>query len=579
MLRHGVVLLAALMISACSSAPMSVSGSVPVDAAQASEKAGADGESAGGTFGTQQRGAENSTGQGGKAAGVAPGLPTQDQLDQARRDVSALSVRDLAAQLIVPRQRGRGATAAEDVRTLHVGGVTVFGGNIPTDPAQVASAVKSTNRELQNAMQESGRDWPAFIAIDQEGGPVTRIDEPLTRFPSLMAVGAAGDEAVATEVARASGSELRGLGYTVVLAPSADVTVGPEDPTIGVRSPGSDPERVTKVAGWMSGGYLGSGLLPTIKHFPGHGSVTGDTHTGAVALRGQVDQLLERDLRPFAELADEVPAIMAAHVGLSAVDPDNPSTLSQKVLTGLLRDRLGFRGLIVTDGMDMRAISDRHGAGEAAVRAVLAGADVILLPADTAQAIDALESAVESGRLTKERLVDSAARMVAALRAAAAGAGTETEQAPGSHAEVARRLADASITQLGGECGKAYGADGIRITGGSEGDRAELTRAAREAGLATGRGARVVLIDGGAYRAAENGSTSASGQTSARGDIVVALDRPYVLARSAGTVKFATYGRTPATFSALAGILAGRQPARGHLPVRVGSNPVGSGCR
>lgn len=517
-------------------------------------------------------------------------LPSEAELARARKDVAALELPRLAAQLVVPRQEGTGAAAADVIRSHHVGGVTAFGNVIPGNPAQVRSVVNASNQAVHAAVRADGRDWPAFVAIDQEGGEVNRIGAPLTRFPSLMALGATHDpaviERVGAKVGLVSGSQLRALGFSVVLAPSADVTAGPIDPTIGTRSAGSDPAVVSGVAKALLTGYRQAGIVSTLKHFPGHGGIAGDSHLGVARQSAPLATLRARDLRPFAELAPATPAVMVGHIELSALDSANPATLSPRVVNGLLRTTQRFGGLVVTDALEMKAITERYGAGEAAVRAVEAGCDVLLIPASTPVAIQALVDAVRSGRLTRQRLEESAARMVATLRHAQAVAPV-TVGAQEADA-VARDLAVASITQLSGRCGTRLVGRGITITGGSTADQRAFSAAARAAGLAVAASpsnTTVHLTSDAGYRAGAAAVAATSGRAAAPGaraaaSIVVALDRPYPLASArSGTTLIATFGRTPATFAALTDVLVGRRAAGGRLPVAVGRYPVGSGCR
>nr|MDQ3383874.1 beta-N-acetylhexosaminidase [Actinomycetota bacterium] len=210
--------------------------------------------------------------------GAIPGLPTEAELSAARADVADLDLHQLAGQLVVASYPGvDGAAAAELVRTHHLGGVITLGGNVPEDPQDRVSQLTAMSEGVSAAVAEDGRDWPGFIGIDQEGGPISRIGAPLDRWPAAMALGAAGDPDLAREVATASGEQLRALGYTVVFAPDADVTTGPDDPTIGARSPGSDPGLVASISAAQARGYGEAGLVPVVKHFPGHGSVGADS--------------------------------------------------------------------------------------------------------------------------------------------------------------------------------------------------------------------------------------------------------------------------------------------------------------
>lgn len=499
-----------------------------------------------------------------------------DLLDQARADVAELELDQLAGQLIVASYGGTDANAAAAmVSSHHLGGVITLGDNVPEVPADRLPALSDVSRRVHEAVSAGGRDWPAFVAIDQEGGPITRVGLPLDRWPSAMALGAAGDTELAEEVAFASGEQLRALGYTAVFAPVADVTAGPQDPTIGARSFGSDPPTVAAMARAQVDGYLAAEILPVVKHFPGHGSVPADTHLESVRQTAELAQLEERDLLPFRELADSgAPAMMTAHITVDAVDPDRPATLSEPVLTGVLREEFGYQGLVVTDAMNMAAISSRYGVGQASVLALQAGADVILMPPDPVVAIQAIVVAVDDGTLARSDLEDSAARMVAHLRSL--DSEVPGPEVIGSRGDLARQAAAAAVTQISGPCGEVLISSGIRIVGGTEQDRAFFAEAAQAAGLRVGAGPTVALVGAPVYQAGGGGGDDGAGVS---GDIVVALDVPYRLAdSSASTAMFAIYGRDRAAFEALVAVLTGDAPAPGQLPVAVGELPIGSGC-
>lgn len=508
--------------------------------------------------------------------GDAYEAPDAAAIDQARSEVEQLEMHELAGQLIVASYGGTDSTAAATMVTNHhLGGVITLGDNVPAAPSERLPALSDLSRRVNDAVAADGRDWPAFIAVDQEGGPITRVAAPLDTWPAAMALGAAGDIDLARDVAHASGEQLRALGYTVVLAPVADVTSGQDDPTIGARSFGSDAEAVAGLTQAQVNGYLDADILPVIKHFPGHGSVPADTHLESVRQEASLEDLFGSDLVPFAQLADAgAPAVMTAHITVDAVDPDRPATLSASVLTELLRDEMGFEGLVVTDAMNMAAISDTYGPDAAAVAALEAGADVILMPTDPQAAIEAIEAAVEDGTLDRGDLEDSAARMIAHLRSVDGSA--PEAGVIGDRADLAAEAAAAAITQISGPCDEALVSEGIQIVGGSEEDRALLSAAAQEAGLEVGTGPSVALLGAPVYQAGGGGGDAGSG---VQGDIVVALDVPYRLADSSAEIAmFAIYGRDAAAFEALVDVLTGAEPAPGSLPVAVGDLPVGSGC-
>lgn len=505
------------------------------------------------------------------------GLPSPAELRAARADVAALSDRELAGQLVVAAYSGTDATAAASlVRDDHLGGVITLGGNVPESVDARVPALTWLTSSVQEAVAADGRDWPAFLAIDQEGGAVTRVSAPLDHWPAAMGLGAAGDPGLAREVATASGRQIRALGYTVVLAPVADVTVGPEDPTIGSRSPGSDPDLVAEIATAQVQGFAGAGVLPVAKHFPGHGTIPADSHLGAVKQPADLALLRERDLVPFQALVDAgVPAVMPGHIVVDAVDPERPATVSPEVITGLLGDDLGFGGLVVSDALNMGAITQTTSTEHPAVLALLAGVDVLLMPPDPKGTVDAIVFALEDGTLRRADLEESAALMVAVLR--------HQQQVPapelsviGSEHDLSVRAAAAGITQLSGPCGQRLVGDSILVRGGTDGARDRLNAAASAAGLGTGAGDSVVLVGGANYQV----GGGVGGPGTGMGDVVVATDRPYPLADStAATALLATYGSDASTMEALVQVLLGETTAPGALPTPVGEFPIGSGCR
>lgn len=583
------LLTAALLLTSCNggggapeaSSPPAASGShttdaPPGDATETPPDPSGSPSEDGPTTGEPSATSPSSTAPPTQAPPTALGLPNDNELATARTQVSDLSDRELVGQLIVASYEGTDAAgAAALVREHHLAGVITLGANVPEIPEDRVPLLTELTDAVQGAVQEDGRDWPAFLGIDQEGGPITRVAAPLDHWPAAMALGASRDPDLASQVARASGQQLRALGYTVVFAPSADTTSGPDDPTIGARSPGSDPELVAQTALAEVAGFATAGILPVVKHFPGHGTIATDSHLGLAEQTADLSTLRERDLVPFTEaIRAGAPAIMPGHIVVDAIDPEAPATLSHEVLTGLLREELGFTGLVVTDALNMGAITQAAGSEHPAVSALSAGADVLLMPPDPAGTVEEVLTALAGGTLQRADLEESAARTVAMLR--------HQERVPtpelaviGSQHDLSVRAAAAGITQLSGPCGERLVGDSITITGGTESDRVNLAEAAEAAGLATGSGDSVVLVGGSSYQA--GGGPGGPGTGS--GDVVVTTDRPYPLAESqASTALIAAYGRDPATMEALVQVLLGESPALGTLPTQVGDDPIGSGC-
>ncbi len=295
-----------------------------------------------------------------------------------------------------------------------VGGVIFMGRNVGT-PAETSAQTA----RLQSRAKARSRP-PLFVAVDQEGGRVQRLGPPhYPRRPSAREVGNAGNPEAARAAARDIGVELKRLGFNWDFAPVLDVDSNPKNPVIGQRSYSADPHRVAALGVAAVAGFQDDAqILACGKHFPGHGDTETDSHFALPTLRRDKAALDAVELVPFrAAITAGVAALMTAHILFPALDSKLPATLSPAILTGLLRQELGFDGLIVTDDLEMRGVADHWGAPEAAVLAVEAGADLLLCchEWDTQKGIHAaLTSAVQTGRLTESRLDQSLARIAAA---------------------------------------------------------------------------------------------------------------------------------------------------------------------
>lgn len=298
--------------------------------------------------------------------------------------------------------------ARELVEDMQVGSIVLLGRNVAPD---LRRTVKTLN-ELQSMSHD-----PLFIIADQEGGMVARFVDGVTVFASNMALGATGDPALAYSAAVATARELGAIGVNFNFAPCADVNNNPENPIIGTRSYGESPDLVARFTVSAVRGYQESGMIACAKHFPGHGDTAVDSHLALPSVPYPRERLDEVELKPFkAAIEAGVGSIMTAHILFPALDDSRPSTLSPAIVTGLLRDELGFGGVVVTDCMEMKAIADNFGTPEAAVMAVEAGVDIVLVchTLDTQRAVrEALLKAVRDGRIPESRIDESVARITA----------------------------------------------------------------------------------------------------------------------------------------------------------------------
>jgi beta-N-acetylhexosaminidase len=293
-----------------------------------------------------------------------------------------------------------------------VGSVMLFRPNI-VDPAQVAALVGA----IRGAAPDDAPDARVLVAIDQEGGLVQRLRAPLTVWPNMLSVGAAGDPARTQQVGRALGGELAALGIGWDFAPVLDVHTNPDNPVIGNRAFGVTPDAVAAHALAFWRGLRAAGLVGCGKHFPGHGDTHTDSHLTLPVVAHDEDRLRRVELAPFAEAARAgIDSIMTAHVMYPALDRDWPATLSRTILGDLLRARLGFSGVIVSDDLGMKAVADRYPIEELAVRSIAAGADHLIVrePAERQRAaFTALLRAAETRADVRARVQESAARVIA----------------------------------------------------------------------------------------------------------------------------------------------------------------------
>jgi beta-N-acetylhexosaminidase len=359
--------------------------------------------------------------------------------------LASLDLRGRVSQLVFPWIRGgaipRNSTEYRRIqrwiREDRVGGLIVSRGP--------AAEFAPTLNQLQG---ESA--VPLLILSDLETGPSMRLTGG-TSLPPAMAFGAAGDERLAYEAGRLTATEARAAGIHVTLGPVLDVNSNPLNPIINTRSFGADPVRVGALAAaWVAGARTG-GLLTVGKHFPGHGATEVDSHIGLPTIAADLPQLDELELVPFRRaFQGGMSGVLVGHIGVPAVDGGivRPASLSPTVIGEILRRREGFQGLVVTDALNMGAITRNYSVPEAAILALLAGADVLLQPPGERDVIEAVVRAVENGRIPRER-IDEAARRVLTAKAAAGlheSARAPGGRAPADHAGVARDVSAASIT-------------------------------------------------------------------------------------------------------------------------------------
>jgi len=291
-------------------------------------------------------------------------------------------------------------------REFDLGGVILFARNI-VEPEQVA--------ELSHEAAALGRELPAWVSVDQEGGRVARLKAPFTEWPPMATLGRCGDPVLAERFARALAAELRAVGITLDYAPVLDVHTNPKNPVIGDRALAERATEVARLGAAIIRGLQNDGVAACGKHFPGHGDTSTDSHLELPLVEHPPDRLREVELLPFkAAIEAQVASIMTAHILVPALDEQRPATLSRRVITGMLREELGYQGIIFSDDLEMKAIAREYEVPSAAVLAMDAGCDGVLICSGDhetqAAALEALVHAVEDERLALTRVVDAIAR-------------------------------------------------------------------------------------------------------------------------------------------------------------------------
>jgi Beta-glucosidase-related glycosidases len=309
----------------------------------------------------------------------------------------------------------QGTTLTTETRAFiqkhKIGNVILFSRSIESREQMI----RLTNEVQALVLECTGH--PALISIDQEGGVVQRLPADAVSIPGAMAVSAAGSEEDAYKLGLGTGAQLRELGANFDLAPSLDVNSNPENPVIGVRSYGSDPKRVAAFGLAMARGLMDGGSLPCVKHFPGHGDTAVDSHIGLPVVEKTAEELEKVELYPFRQAVKEkIPCVMTTHIVFPKIDESGlPATLSKKILTELLREKLGFDGMVITDCLEMQAIQAHYGTAEGAVMALGAGADLLCISHTLAlaeEAIKQISAAVQNGTLPETRVRDAANRVL-----------------------------------------------------------------------------------------------------------------------------------------------------------------------
>jgi beta-N-acetylhexosaminidase len=545
---------------------------------------------------------------------TAPAKAPAKPASPVRRWMKTLTLHDKIAQLIfIPFHGAAPNTSTREyrkfvrlVRDTHVGGLVLVNwssGHLmqKAEPYALASFV--------NRMQRLA-PIPLLVSGDFERGASMRVDDT-TAFPHAMAFGATGDPALARFEGEVTAREARALGVQWVFFPVADVNSNPDNPIINIRSFGENPQEVAKfVTAFIEGAHADAKnrILTTAKHFPGHGDTAVDTHLNLATIPAGAEQLRRVELVPFeAAIRAGVDSVMTAHIAVPALDaPDVPATTSRPIITGLLREQLGFKGIVVTDALEMGGIAKGYSAGEAAVKALEAGVDVLLMTPDPEGALRAVMAAVRTGRLTAKQIDESVERVLAAKvltgldrkRFVDVEAIGEAVNSPEAN-QRAQEIADRAVTLVRNERNLIPLAAPARTCFAvlSESRSSTSGQAFQRELQRRVHGAQVTMLDPtmplpaiepacANFAVMAFASVSAyTGDVALRGDYpklieqlvetgkpvaLVALGSPYLLRNFPKVAAYlATFSTVPPSEIAAVKALLGEMPIRGHLPVTI----------
>lgn len=345
-------------------------------------------------------------------------ITVPEDLDMIEEKIRSMTLHEKVCQMIVawPEQVSNISKTQTDeegmlegLKKYPVGGIIYFGDNL-VDPSQTKNMIANTQKI---SIETSG--IPLFICVDEEGGNTLRIaSNPSFGLKPTPAMETMSSKKEVKNAAREIGRYLKELGFNFDFAPDADVITNPLNQIIASRSFGTDPKRVSKFSKAYSDGLHEEGILSSYKHFPGHGSTEGDTHEGFAYTNRSLDELMQSELIPFKDaMKAGADSVMVAHISVPNVIGDNtPCTLSEKMITDILRNQFGFEGLIVTDALNMKAITKNYTPKDAAVMTVKAGADIVLMPLELETAIEAIKAAVLNGEIAEERIDASVRRIL-----------------------------------------------------------------------------------------------------------------------------------------------------------------------
>ncbi|WP_188455999.1 beta-N-acetylhexosaminidase [Virgibacillus oceani] len=346
---------------------------------------------------------------------VAQMMNDGEGMDTDGESIEVMSLDEKIGQLIFAGISGEamGAETKSLINTYKVGGIIFYKENLvnPKQTVKLLNQIKTTNEN---------NDLPLLLGIDQEGGQISRLPGDLMEIPANERIGELNNAQYSYEIGSLLGEQLRAFGFNLDFAPVLDVNSNPDNPVIGDRSFGSNPEIVGKLGTQTMKGIQSQHIISVVKHFPGHGDTSVDSHLQLPRVNKSIPELKSLELKPFEHAINNgADVVMIAHILLPKIDSENPATMSKRVITDMLRKQLDFNGVVITDDMTMKAITDNFDIARASVESIKAGSDIILVAHDYNKVVavfEAIKSAVKSGELTEERIDESVSRIIALKR-------------------------------------------------------------------------------------------------------------------------------------------------------------------
>jgi Beta-glucosidase-related glycosidases len=331
--------------------------------------------------------------------------------DPVKTQVDGMTLDEKIGQMVMSGVDGYtlGDTTIKMIKNYHVGGFIILGENVKNSSQllELVNSLKTAN---------SNNKIPLFLSIDQEGGRIDRMPAEIKRLPANKAVGGVNNSNFSYGLGGILAEELKAFGLNMDFAPVMDINSNPNNPVIGDRSFGSNPDIVAKLGLRTMDGIKSGGIIPVIKHFPGHGDTSVDSHVGLPSVNNDMNRLNSFELVPFAQaVKDGADAVMVAHILLPKIDPKYPASMSETIINGVLRENLNFDGVVITDDMTMGAITKNYNIGDAAVKSVNAGCDIVLVCHvydNEVAVVNALKKAVQNGTISQERVDRSVYRIL-----------------------------------------------------------------------------------------------------------------------------------------------------------------------